>query len=319
MNEMKTTDSNNPLRISFCGAANHLTQLYMASLRQEKMAYKTGFCDALDSVLRFLADKNLMVVPSSTPMASPNANKPFQDFIYSSKIQMQQQPLSQDVDNNKMKNSNSVNPPMMQQQEDDYEEDMADSSNMSNGFSTINSNPTPNPFQMQSATTNHNSNNPSIHNTQNTNGLGQHSINGFGGSSSNGNQNQNVNADVHNEDTNPNSKNRKRRFFEFFFDSPYPNQNNQNYPNQNNPNQNNPNQNNPNQNNPNDGHAFNPFFFNGNGNPNLFMDNSTSTTSMESNYNNVGSGAMDAMCYSEKPQVWKKTRLNDPIEISNNG
>ncbi|KAL6045891.1 Zinc finger and BTB domain containing 47 [Balamuthia mandrillaris] len=42
------------LRESFCGAANHLTQLYIMSLRQEKLAFKKGYCDAMEEVMRWL-------------------------------------------------------------------------------------------------------------------------------------------------------------------------------------------------------------------------------------------------------------------------
>ena len=42
------------LRASFCGAANHLTQLYMASLKQEKLAYKRGYCHAIETIIRSL-------------------------------------------------------------------------------------------------------------------------------------------------------------------------------------------------------------------------------------------------------------------------
>lgn len=42
------------LRTSFCNAANQLTQLYMVSLKQEKISFKKGYCQALDAVLRHL-------------------------------------------------------------------------------------------------------------------------------------------------------------------------------------------------------------------------------------------------------------------------
>lgn len=42
------------LRASFCGAANHLTQLYMVSLKKEKMAYNRGYSNGLDAVIRSL-------------------------------------------------------------------------------------------------------------------------------------------------------------------------------------------------------------------------------------------------------------------------
>ncbi len=44
------------LRASFCGAANHLTQLYMTSLKMEKLAFKKGHLKAIDDMFRFLQE-----------------------------------------------------------------------------------------------------------------------------------------------------------------------------------------------------------------------------------------------------------------------
>jgi len=42
------------LRALFCGAANHLTQLYMSSLKMEKGAIKKGYCRAIEDMVKFL-------------------------------------------------------------------------------------------------------------------------------------------------------------------------------------------------------------------------------------------------------------------------
>lgn len=48
------TKADKSLRSLFCGAANHLTQLYMSSLKLEKGATKKGYCRAVEDLIKFL-------------------------------------------------------------------------------------------------------------------------------------------------------------------------------------------------------------------------------------------------------------------------
>jgi hypothetical protein len=54
MSGTPSSKADKSLRALFCGAANHLTQLYMSSLKLEKGATKKGYCRAVEDLIKFL-------------------------------------------------------------------------------------------------------------------------------------------------------------------------------------------------------------------------------------------------------------------------
>eukprot|EP01088_Endostelium_zonatum_P013267 TRINITY_DN2771_c0_g1_i1.p1 TRINITY_DN2771_c0_g1~~TRINITY_DN2771_c0_g1_i1.p1 ORF type:complete len:322 (-),score=84.56 TRINITY_DN2771_c0_g1_i1:78-1043(-) len=79
---MNSVQEEDHLRHLFRGAATHVTQLYMYAQRQEKMAYKKGYHEGLESVLQFLTE-------SSDKISGTIQIKPLAEFVKKLQIQMQ--------------------------------------------------------------------------------------------------------------------------------------------------------------------------------------------------------------------------------------
>lgn len=334
MSETKgDANGNNGLRDTFCSAANYLTQLYMTSLRQEKIAYKEGYCEAMDAVCQWVAQQGSHNLSARGLIEFALSSKAQMQNISSASIENTTTPRlsSSQAPHPGSRNSRSTN--NSSQHEEDEEEDGISQSNVSNlgtQFSSLSTNSTlqdphsnnslahppstlssvphqgvsslPNPSTSFSTNFTLSTPPPSSQSNMFQFSAPPSSAPGstplFGPSQPQQQQPQQSSLPFSSSNVTPRPSNpRKRRFFEFLFDSPSGATDVQN--------------------------ALHPLFIDQHQrHPDLQANvlSSTTTTTTSAGLSGHAEGlAMDVLDYSDHPQSWKKSRLGDTVMISNNG